>query len=179
MQGHWSIQEKQFLVWIGRSNFRFHLYDFRSIGAEPPPDVPAAVAAIHGTARDVAPLSQVEAFLGTPDNIDWGGDAADWRRAFLADQRRVTGVLRVVDDFTGRVTPLKVFDVENAAVRTALDEMGRATGAAGEQVFAIQEAVYEKYLKGTSVTKYKWFCVAKGIARGAPTFLPFGTAGNS
>jgi hypothetical protein len=176
MSGHWTNEEKQFLLWASRSNFRFHLYDFRRAEVPPPPSVPAAVAAIHATAQEVAPLTKVEAFLGPAEQVDWGSDGGEWRREFLAERRRVSGILRVVDDFTGKVAPLKVFDIESDRVRAALSDLETGRGTGGERFFALQEATYDKHLKGTSVTKYRWFCIAKGIAQGKPVFLDLGTA---
>ena len=169
--GHWSLEEKKSLVGSIKAGFNFHLYDFRRTEASPPLSAPASVIAIHTTAKEVAPLAGVEAFLGPSENVDWGEDAAEWRRAFLGDRQRVTGLLRVTDDFTGRVTPLKVFDVEDARVRQALVEIENGRGAGGEHVFALQDGLYEKYLKGTSVTKYRWFCIAKAIVQGRGPFL--------
>ena len=181
MNCHWSNEEKQWLVWFSRSNFTFYLYDFRRVEAGPPPSAPAAVAAIHTTAQEVAPLAQVDAFLGPSDNVDWGGDAAEWRRAFLAEQRRVTAVLRVVDEFSGRITPLKVFDVEDARVRPALAKIESARGVGGvpasggaltfDQFYILLDGLYEEHLKGTSITKGRWYCIAKSTYQGKAPFL--------
>jgi hypothetical protein len=57
-------------------------------------------------------------------------------------------------------------------VRPALAEIEKVKGSGGEQLFALQDELYDKHLKGTSITKYRWYCIAKGIARGTPTFLP-------
>ena len=165
-RGHWPNADKQHYARFIRSGFHFHLYDFRHPEAVPPPMAPAAVAAIQTVARAIAPLSEVEAFLGPPEKIDWGVDANEWRRDFLSQRERVAAVLRVVDDFSGRVSPQKVFDVEGPAVHAALSEVKRARGSGGEQFFGLQEAIYAAHLKGTSITKYKWFCVAKVVYLG-------------
>lgn len=172
MRGHWTGQEKQVLASLTRSGFLFHFYDFRRTEIAPPPTAPAAVADIHTTAKEVAPLSEVEAFLGPPEEIDWGGEAAEWRREFLSEQRQVSAVLRVVDDFTSKVMPQKVFEVEDAKIRGAISEIEKARDlTTGEKWFSLQEKVYTSHLKGTSITKYKWYCIAKAVSRGKPTLL--------
>jgi len=169
--GHWLPDEQNRLVKYVDSELRFHVYDFRHLGEGPPTGVPAAVAAIHAAAKEVAPLSKIEAFLGPSEKVDWGGDAADWRREFLSHQRSVSALLRIVDDLTGTVTPQKVFDIESTEVRTALAEVQITRGLSGERWYAVQEAIYLKHLKGTSLTKYTWDCLARSVFRGDTTIL--------
>lgn len=172
MRGHWTDQEKQLLASLPRSGFLFHFYDFHRTDIAPPPTAPAAVVAIHTTAKEVAPLSEVEAFLGQPEEIDWGGDAAEWRREFLSEQRQVSAVLRVVDDYTGKVMPQKVFEVEDAKIRAAISDIENARDlTTGEKRFALKKRVYANRLSGTSITEYKWLCIAEAVLRGNPTLL--------
>jgi superfamily II DNA or RNA helicase len=161
------------------SRYADKLAGFWSLGSRDPERIRAATERAQAEASrapdEAAPLASVEAFLGPSENVDWGGDAAEWRRTFLLERGRITGVLRVADDFTGRVTPLKVFDVEDARVRAAFDEVLRARGATGEDAFAVQDAAYERHLKGSSLTKYRWFCVAKAVAQGTAPLLDLRT----
>jgi superfamily II DNA or RNA helicase len=171
ISGPWTEVEKAHLVELVRSDFHFHLYDFRRTDTSPPATAPAAVLAIRAAAEEVAPLSRVESFLGPPEQVDWGVDAAEWRREFITERRRIAGILRVPDDITGKFMPQKVFDVESERVIRALAELERARGMAGEQFFAHQERVYGDCLSGTTITRYRWSCVARAVIRGAPTFL--------
>ncbi len=173
--GHWTPEEKQALLNALRSGFNFHLYDFRRVDVAPPAAAPLSVTSIQATVKEVAPLSRVEAFLGTAEQVDWGGDAADWRRNFLSESGRVAGIMRVVDEVSGKVMPQKVFDVEDGKVRSALTELGTARGMSGEEVYALQERLYDRYLKGTSITKYRWHRVAVATAQGRETFLDLRT----
>lgn len=169
--GHWTTEEKAKFVEYIRSKLLFYLYDFRQVEKTPPAGAPPAVAAIHATVQEVTPLFKIEAFLGPTEKVDWGGTAADWHREFLSQQETVAAVLRIVDDFSGRVAPQKVFHVEATEVFAGLSEMQAARGLSGENLYSLQETVYTKHLKGTSITKYKWYCLAKSAVQGNPTVL--------
>jgi hypothetical protein len=180
MAGHWTSEEREFLARSVRDDFVFHFYDFSRTDVAPPPTAPPAVAAIHSTARAVAPLSKIESFLGPPERVDWGGDATEWRREFLTQQHRVAGVLRIVDDLTGKVIPQKVFSIEEPKIRAALSEVEKARGCNSDRFFSLQTEVYAKHLKGTSITEYKWYCAAKSSYKGIPLYLDLrnGTVGS-